>query len=73
MMTWDEIKNKYPDKWVALAAYKRQGPRITEAVPIRVCDEQDMYKTELELRMNGIDFQWRRTSELEGANIICQI
>ena len=37
MMTWEEIRQKYPDRWVALTNYKKQGPRIIEAIPVRVC------------------------------------
>lgn len=72
MMTWEEIKRKYPDRWVALTDYKKQGSRIIEAIPVRVCREKEMYMTELELDRQGIDFLWRRTTELEGANIICR-
>ena len=73
MMTWEEIRQKYPDRWVALTNYKKQGPRIIEAVPVRVCREKEMFDAEMELKKQGIDFQWRRTTELEGANIICKI
>ena len=73
MMTWEEIRQKYPDRWVALTNYKKQGPRIIEAVPVRVCREKEMFDTEMELDKEGIDFLWRRTTELEGANIICKI
>lgn len=70
-MKWDEIKATYPDRWVALTDFKKYGPTILEAVLLRVCEEKDMYSAEMELREKGIPFIWRRTTELEGANIIC--
>ena len=72
LMSWDEIKKKYPDRWVALADYRKDGSRIIEAVPVEVCEEKDMYSTEMALRQRGITFVWRRTSELEGANVLCR-
>ena len=71
LMTWAEIKKAYPDRWVALTDYKKDGPTIIEGIPIKVCEEKDMYSAERELREKGIPFIWRRTTELEGANIIC--
>ena len=73
MMTWDEIRHKYPDRWVALTNFEKQGSRIVSGIPFRVCEEKDMYETELELDRQGIPFQWRRTTELEGANILCKM
>ncbi len=73
MMTWAEIKKEYPDRWVALIEYKKDGPTILEGIPVRVCEEKDMYAAELELRKKGLSFIWRRTTELEGANIICKL
>lgn len=72
-MSWEEIKSRYPDRWVALADYKKQGSRILEAVPVKVCEEKDMYAAETELNREGISFVWRRTTELEGANILCRM
>lgn len=73
MMSWEEIKDRYPDRWVALSDYKKQGSRIIEGVPVGVCEEKDMYNMELDLKKKGISFVWRRTTELEGANILCRL
>lgn len=73
MMSWNEIKEKYPNRWVALTDYRKKGSRILEAVPVCVCEEKDMYDTELALKEQGIPFVWRRTTELEGANILCRL
>ena len=73
LMTWNEIKNKYPDRWVAISNYKKDGPRILEGIPVSVCEEEDMYDAELSLKEQGISFVWRRTSDLEGANVICLV
>ncbi len=69
-MKWDEIVEKYPDRWVALSDYKKDGPYILEAVPVAVCIDTDRYETELSLREKGVSHIWRRTTELEGANAI---
>ena len=72
LMSWGEIKAKYPDRWVALTDYTKNGSHIVEAVPVGVCEEEDMYHMEMSLRQRGISFVWRRTSELEGANVLCK-
>lgn len=72
-MKWDEIVEKYPDRWVALSDYKKDGPYILEGVLQAVCIDTDRYETELSLREKGISHIWRRTTELEGANTICII
>ena len=72
-ISWSEIVEKYPDRWVALTDCEKKGSRVLAAVPIRVCEEKDMYDTELELNEKGISFIWRRTTELEGAHILCRI
>ena len=73
VMSWNEIQKQYPDRWVALADYKKDGPLVLEGVPLEVCEERDMYDAEISLRQKGIPFIWRRTTELEGANVICRI
>ena len=73
MMSWDEIKKEYPNRWVALADYRKKGSRVIEGVPVGICEEKDMYDTELALKQKGISFVWRRTTELEGANILCRL
>ncbi|WP_026659103.1 hypothetical protein [Butyrivibrio sp. AC2005] len=73
LMSWKEIQEKYPDKWVALTETEKEGSRILAAIPIKVCDESEMYDAELELKAAGIQFTWRRTTELEGANILCEL
>jgi hypothetical protein len=72
-MSWNKIVEKYPNKWVALADYERRGSVILSGVPVMICIEKDMYNIELELEKEGIDFMWVRTTELEGANILCRI
>ncbi|WP_026493781.1 MULTISPECIES: hypothetical protein [unclassified Butyrivibrio] len=72
-MSWKEIQEKYPDKWVALTDAEKSGSKIISAVPVKVCDESEMYDAELELKAAGILFTWRRTTELEGANILCEL
>lgn len=73
VMSWEEIKKRYPDRWVAISDYKKDGPFIIEGIPVEVCEERDMYDAEVALKQKGIPFVWRRTTELEGANVICRI
>ncbi len=72
-MKWDEIVEKYPNRWVALSDCKKDGPYILEGVLLAVCKEPERYDTELALEEKGIPFIWRRTTELEGANAIFRI
>lgn len=65
-LSWDEIIEKYPNRWVALADYETRGSVILAGIPIRVCREKEMYDTELELDKEGIKFMWARTTEVEG-------
>ena len=73
LMSWEEIKYRYPDRWVAISNYKKDGPVILEGIPVEVCEESDMYDAEVALKQKGIAFVWRRTTELDGANVICRM
>ena len=70
-MKWDEIVEKYPDRWVALSDYEKDGPYILEGVLLAVCREPEMLDAERDLKGRGISHIWRRTTDLEGANAIC--
>ena len=48
-LTWDEIKNKYPDQWVGLVDVERRGVTVVSAV-VRYTD-----KTQGELARLQID------------------
>ena len=73
VMNWNEIQKQYPDRWIAPADYKKDGLLVLEGVPIEVCEERDMYDAEIALRQKGIPFIWRRTTQLEGINVICRM
>lgn len=65
-LTWDEIVEAYPDRWVALVDCDRVDAIVHSGIPIKACDDRERYKSEMELRSQGIKAFWIRTTDVEG-------
>lgn len=69
-MLWSDIKEKFPDRWVALKdiKYDTQTGIIIDGILIAVCKDFEVSVISVELdnkkEYNGIC--WLRTTELEG-------
>lgn len=71
-LTWQEIVERYPDKWVFLIDYElNSAKQIVSGVVYVACTECDISSFEKELSNKGIDFLERRTTEPIGG--ICYV
>lgn len=65
-MTWKEIQEKYPDRWVALTECDMDGVSILAGKVCAVCKDSDRLSEEIKLMDARITFEWRRTTDIEG-------
>ena len=72
-LTWQEIVEKYPDRWVALSDCEMDGSQIISGVVQAVCIEEERYSITIKLAEQNISFRWRRTTFLEGVNVLCEV
>jgi len=68
-LSWDEIVEKYPDRWVALTDYDMDGVTILAGRVCAVCKDTDRLDEEIRLINEKITFKWRRTTDIEGAYV----
>lgn len=71
-LTWREIVMKYPDRWVAISDYVMTGAELQEGVLQAVCEDTDIGTELPRLKKLGKKIYWKRTTNLEGANVLYQ-
>ncbi|MCR5791079.1 MAG: hypothetical protein K6G83_14450 [Lachnospiraceae bacterium] len=67
-MTWNEITQKYPERWVALKEAEMDGPNIISGIVTAVKTDDEIYDYEPEHLHEGLIFE--RTTEGEWSGII---
>lgn len=70
--TWEEIVKQYPDKWVALSDVVFDGSDVASGIVEANCIDSEIGTYDTELINKGIQAFWIRTTDLEGANALCQ-
>lgn len=68
-LSWDKIVEKYPDRWVALTDCDMDGVSVLAAKVCAVCQDRDRLDEEIMLMEAKITFEWRRTTDIEGAYV----
>lgn len=69
-LTLNELKEKYPAKWVFLKNAEMDGPNIISGEVICVCDDEEYSSKWIELIKSGIKFnKLRTTHEMYGGII----
>lgn len=64
-MTWNEICRAYPDEWVAVVDYKREGPVEVSGVVVGHAPERTQFYTSTEQTLQKYDrVALRYTGEL---------
>lgn len=62
VMTWEQIKEKYPDRWVFVKNYTMDGADIASGEIICVCTDEEYPSTAIKIMDSGIDFSKERTT-----------
>lgn len=68
-MTWDEMVEKYPDKWVVLTDVKFEDEGhadVESAVVVQVLSDDEESIVHLRNDSQGINYLYRRTTEYLG-------
>lgn len=68
-LSWNEIVEKYPDRWVALTECDMDGVSVLAGKVCAVCRDRDRLSEEIKLIDARITFEWRRTTDIEGAYV----
>lgn len=67
-LTWEQMQLKYPDKWVAVANYVKEGPDLLEGDLLAVLDDDEINSFRIENWGKG--YYYDRTTEESGVGII---
>ena len=75
MMTWKEMVEIFPSKWVYVTDYEMDGPDIVKGRIVGVVTDEEDGDMYIYCRDNGIDYMRSRTTEgfVSGFNIISEI
>ena len=68
-MFWNDIVEKYPDRWVALSDCEMDGSQVISGVVQFACTEEERFSVTDELTKQGISFRWRRTTPINDIGI----
>lgn len=68
IMTWEEMVNSYPGKWVVVINPNKDGPEIISGEVIDVKTDEEIEKYRIEHRTDGCIF--RRTTEEKWSGVI---
>lgn len=68
-MFWNDIVEKYPDRWVALSDCEMDGSQVISGVVQAICTEGERYSTTIRLTKQNISFRWRRTTPVNDIGI----
>ena len=68
-LSWDEIVERYPDRWVALTECDMDGVSVLADKVCAVCRDKDRLDEEIRLVNAKVMFEWRRTTDIEGAYV----
>ena len=60
-MTWDEMVQRYPDKWVVVKDAEKSGPDVLSGILVTVVDDDDIGDYMADNFRKGYDFA--RTTE----------
>ena len=69
-LSWDEIVQMFPNRWVGVSDYKFRGADLESGVLQAVCPDDKISEYALPLYKKGLKIYWDRTTELEGANVL---
>lgn len=61
-MTFEEMKEKYPGKWVFVKNAEADGPNVLSGEIICVCSDDEYGNKMVEMLRSGIDFKKFRTT-----------
>lgn len=61
-LTWKEMQERYPDKWVFVKNAEKDGPDIISGEVISVCDDDGYGNQCVEFIKSGIKFDKERTT-----------
>ena len=62
LMTWDEMKKKYPGKWVFVDQTKGDGSNIEEGVVKYVATDDEMEDVWVQCMKQDLDYAMARTT-----------
>ncbi len=63
-LSWEEIRDRYPDKWVVLRDCEwKNKSNIKSAVIIDTCEDEEISQRRIQSRKNGDGLIFRRTTE----------
>ena len=68
-MFWNDIVEKYPDRWVTLSDCEMNGSQVISGVVKAVCTEEERFSVTDELTKQGISFRWRHTTPVDDIGI----
>ena len=66
MMTWEEMVEIFPSKWVYVTDYEMQGPGIIKGRLVGVVTDEEDGDMFLYCEKCGIDYRRRRTTDHKG-------
>ena len=66
-LTWKEVVEKYPNRWVALSDYDMTDINNVSGIVEAVCRDTEIGRKDIEIRNRGIKkLYWSRTTGLPG-------
>ena len=70
-LDWNEIVERYPDRWVGVRDYILNGAIPNNAEVVCICTDKEVDKNMVKYGKLGIKLYWLRTTELEEVDILC--
>lgn len=67
-MTWEEMVERYPNKWVAVTNYLKDGPDLIEGELLAVLDDREI--DDFRIKNWGKNYYYGRTTEERGIGIV---
>lgn len=61
LMTWEEMKKRYPSKWVIVEITKGEMPNIEEGIVRYVTNDDEIEAIWVKCRKNGFNYSKMRT------------
>lgn len=62
-LTWQEIVDKYPDKWVALSDVEFDNTEVKSGVVKASCTDSEVASLFMEFKSKGINYYWIRATD----------